>query len=193
MNLIFVLVACATTHRMERIEALTERMYHDAASKVFGRKTKIEVWKKWIPKRAQFHSIQFHRFYRRFRRKRLRTHSDWKIYDALRRKRDYWMTYYKHLWLAQHFAQDSLRCKDRWKIMNEARDINDHRGRRIPDIVDSNTERILARTTSEKVGLINPYYHRFCDNATLRHSWCWPRPLCMPERFTYMRDNLDPR
>ena len=181
----------STADRIDSISACVERLYHEVAQSIFGRKSKREIWKRWIPKRAQFHSIQFHRFYRRFVKKRHKTHSDWRIYETLRRNRDYWMTYYKHQWLAKNFNECALAGKDPWKVMNEARDMNDHRGRRIPTIRAVDSDDILATTTREKVELINRYYHRFRDNATLPPHWCWPRPTCMPNRFLYYGDELN--
>jgi hypothetical protein len=173
--------------RIEDISECIEKIYHSAAQSHFGTKVRRSIWKKWIPKRAQFHSIQFHRFYRRFIKKRRKTRNDWRIFEALRKKRDYWLSYYKHRWLEAKFHQAHLRGKDPWRIMNEARDVNDTRGQRIPEIVDGEGN-ILARTTRDKVELINRYYHRFRDNATLCPSWCWPRPQAMPTRFRYQGD-----
>ena len=76
----------STADRIDSISACVERLYHEVAQSIFGRKSKREIWKRWIPKRAQFHSIQFHRFYRRFVKKRHKTHSDWRIYDTLQKK-----------------------------------------------------------------------------------------------------------
>ena len=178
--------------RLDDMATLIQGMYHQTAHTIFGRKTREHIWKKWIPKKAILHSIQFHHFYRRFVKKRHRTASDFRIYRAMRRKRDYWMSYYKRNWLAKKFRAQGIHGKGRWQVQNESRGINYCCGRDIPTLVDPNTGKTLAATTRAKVDLCNPYYHRHGIFTELKESWCFRHPECMPgpERFV-RRSRID--
>ena len=120
------------------------------AQETFGRTTKEQIWKNWISKKAQSISIQYHRFYRQFREKRQKTAQDWKELDRLRKKRNAIMNHYKHEWLQRKFTQEDIRLQDPWKVIAEVRDMNDTKGRSIPDLIDPDTKKVIATTTKEK-------------------------------------------
>ena len=103
----------------------------------------------------------------------------------MRRKRDYWMSYYKRNWLAKKFRAQGIHGKGKGQVQNESRGINDCRGRGIPTLVDPHTGKTLAKTTRAKVDLCNPYYHRHGIFTELKESWCFRHRECMPgpERF----------
>ena len=166
--------------RMESIAQCIQDMYHETAQHTFGRKIRQRIWKKWIPKRAQLHAIVFHNFYKRFIKKRRRTATDFKMYKAMRNKRDYWMSYYKKIWLGHKFRAHGIQGRAGWQIGAESRGINDCRGRDLPTTVDPDTGETLAETTREKVNLCNPYYHRFGVFTHLKESWCFRHPGAIP-------------
>ncbi len=70
--------------KIDHISKSITTLYYKAASHIFGQKTKEVIWKKWISKKAQASSIAYHRHYRDFKKKRHKTHTDWKKHHALK-------------------------------------------------------------------------------------------------------------
>ena len=176
-----------TQDNSENISSLIQNVFCSPAKQVFELRERQTIWKKWVSSKAQAISIAYHRQYRRFMRKRHRTPNDWQKLVAKRRLRDKVMRQLKREWIEKRFHRHGLQGRDGWQIAAEVRDLNEHRGRALPDIherTDSgHAGKVIASTTKEKVEYLNEHYHRF-DNlhSSANTSWCWTQHRIIPTR-----------
>ena len=178
---------------VEELYDMIHQGLHAGGHAVFGTSLKEQVWKNWISKTAQRVSIQYHKFYRHFRNKRHKTAADWNRLKALRQHRNRVMNQYKREWLERKFQEKGIHHRDSWKIVAEVRDLNDTKGRSIPELIDPDTKKVVAISDKEKVEYINNYQHRFNTVPPKKPSYCWD-PLdvyTVPEYKQGPEDVLD--
>ena len=161
-----------------KLSHLIRDIFCKSAATVFMKKEKQTHWKRWVSTKAQAISIAYHRQYRRFMRKRHRTSNDWNKLKAMRRNRDKVMRQHKREWIQKRFNRYTLNSKEGWQVAAEVRDLNESRGRILPDIhkqlPNGDVGDIVAKTTRDKVEYLNTHYHRFDDlHCTNNPSWCW--------------------
>ena len=163
---------CTPTNS-ELLSSAVIKCFHYAANFAFGKCTTTKRWKSWIGRGAQKASLQYKQAYRAYLKKKHRTKHDYRKLCALRAKRNKMMKHHKAHYLARKFAHHQLDSREGWKIAAEVRDLNEHRGRRLPDLIDPDTNEVIATTLKEKAELMNAHYHRFDDIASHPPSWCW--------------------
>ena len=173
------------TQRIDQITDLFRRHIHRAATETFGRKTKRTRWPRNISRYGQKCSLDYLDYHRYIRKKRKPTKRDWKHLLQLRRTRNKVIKDYSRRWYSRKFNQHRLNGKKGWSIANELRDLNVHRGLRIPELLHHDNDTIVATTTPEKVKYLNHYYHRFETDGTLPSNYCWPTDeIITPPRYT---------
>ena len=125
---------------------------------IWGVKQKELTWKKWITKKMQAVSIEYHKFWRKFKLKKYKNNEDWKEMKKKRRYRNKIMKQYKLEWLAKKFNEKGINGKEGWQIAAEVRDLHIDKGRELPNI---QTSEGIAVTTKEKAEALLEHYHRY--------------------------------
>ncbi len=162
----------ATPSNSQKLADLITDTFCTPARSVFGKKERVRHWKKWITSKAQSISIAYHRVYRNFMQKTHRTHADWSKLRAHRQKRNTIMRQHKREWIQKRFQRHKLHGKEGWQIAAEVRDMNEDRGRTLPDLHEGNA--VVAKTTLHKVEYLNTHYHRFDElHSSATNTWCW--------------------
>ena len=175
------------------IANLIKSCYHQAAQTTFGRKARRHIWRKWITRKQQSISINYHKFFRKFRRKRHKTAQDWKRLKDLRRQRNRLLRSHKTAYFNKKFSKEGLVSRSAWQASSEMRDINEIKGQHLPNMIDPHTGATLSTNNTECGTLFNNYQHRY-NTAQLSHpSWCWPTASIIhpPDYYTLPpRSNL---
>ena len=171
----------------------TEHVFK-AALCTFGRKIKQVKWHRYISRYGQRCSLNYIEYLRYLRQKRHITAYHWKKLSAIRKHRNKVVRDYTKRWYSRKFNEHRLEGKRGWTIANELRDINVHRGLRIPELLHHDKEVIVATTAKEKVQYLNTYYHRFQTDGTLPSNYCWPEDkIITPEEQPTLSPTTKPR
>ena len=147
-----------------KINEITERiinLYRRQAMEVFGMKEKETIWKRFISKKAQAASINYHKYYRYIRKRKKKdiTKKEWKKLQKLRKKRNRLVRGYKMQWLERKFDEKGLEGKEGWKVAAEVRDLNNTKNKITSDFVNEKGD-IIATSVDAKAKITHDYYLR---------------------------------
>ena len=161
-----------TQGKMDKLMTHITNVYHSTAEKIFKKTEHNGIWKRWITTKAQKASIAYHRLYRQLKEGRKLKRGKWKLLDKLKRARNKLFKQHKRDWISSKFGSDRLDGKDGWTIIQEVRNLNDTRGRSIPDLINKKGE-ICAQSATEKCKYMNEFYHRHNTNKLLDAEFIW--------------------
>ena len=162
-----------TEDASDQLSTLFQRCFTRSATSAFGTTSGNDRgWHKWIGREAQAASLDYHDYYRRYRAQDHHTRAETMKLKALRRRRNRVMKNHKASFLQRHFTKHKLQGREGWQIAAEVRNLNEHRGRQLPDLTNPQTGN-TATSTVDKAEMMNAYYHRFDNVARHPASWCW--------------------
>ena len=161
------------------------KIFLAAANKTFKKQYPEATWPQTISKKGRALSIVYHRLYRKIRKTRKPTKEQINQLKYIRRQKNKEIRNYKARVITRRFAQDNIHTKEGWQIAAEIRDISQTQGKKIPTLLDQNTEEVIATTPKEKVQVLNKYYHRHKNTQSLPEHYCWDQnriiqPKCKP-------------
>ena len=181
------------TEASDRLAQQIKNIFHQAASKVFGSGFSQKIWRRWVSSEMQGIAISYHKFYRRFRAKRRKKAEDYRKLQAMRAHRNRVFRNHKRQWIEKKFSTQNLAGREGWQIAAEVRDLNEERGRTLPDLHDKDTRVVVASTLKEKLAHLNEHYHRFDHLQTGPVTWCWNPNDIIPSNWSYPSTAYDER